>query len=63
MELDPSVIWRSAGFLAHGLLLSALLVAVGAAGGTALGGILAAARLSGIRILAIPAAAYVTLMR
>ncbi len=63
MGLDPAVIWQSAGFLAHGLLLSALLVAVGVGGGLAAGAVLAFARLSGLRILAIPAAAYVTVMR
>ncbi len=63
MELDPTIIWRSAGFLLHGLLLSALLVAVGAVGGLLGGAGLALARLSGWRLLAIPAACYVTLMR
>ncbi len=63
MELDPAIIWHSAGFLAHGLALSALLVAVGAAGGLLGGGVLALARLSGVRLLAYPAAAYVTVMR
>ncbi len=62
MELDPWVIWQSAGFLAHGLLLSALLVAVGAAGGALLGGVLAAARAT-VWPVALLAAAYVTVMR
>ena len=63
MDLDFAIIGQSAGFLLHGLLLSLLLVAVGAAGGLAGGAALAVARLSGVRVLAIPAAAYVTLMR
>ncbi len=63
MGLDPAVIWQSAGFLAHGLLLSALLVAAGVAGGTLFGSVLAGARLFGPWPVAALAAAYVTVMR
>ncbi len=62
MDLDPGVIWQNAGFLAHGLLLSALLVAVGAGGGALLGGGLALAR-AGAWPVALAASAYVTVMR
>jgi glutamate/aspartate transport system permease protein len=63
MDLDPSIIWRNAGFIAHGMMLSALLVIVGSLGGTLLGGVLALGRMSRAKVLALPAAAYVTLMR
>jgi len=63
MQFDWNIIVSSAGFLANGLALSALLVAVGTAGGLLLGGGLALMRLSSRRILSAPAAAYVTVMR
>lgn len=63
MQFDWNVIVSSAGFLANGLALSALLVAVGTAGGLLLGSGLALMRLSSRRILSAPATAYVTMMR
>lgn len=61
--MDWSVIWNSRGFLVDGLGMSALLVATGAAGGLILGAGLALLRMSRLRALALPAAAYVSVMR
>lgn len=63
MGFDWHIIWNSAGFLFHGLLLSFLLVAVGSAGGMLLGAGLALLRLSRHRLIAMPAAAYVSAVR
>ena len=62
-NFDWGVIARSWPFLAEGMALSALLVAVATAGGLALGFALALMRLSNRPLIAAPAAAYVTLMR
>lgn len=60
---DWSVIARSWSFLAEGMALSALLVLVATVGGLVLGFGLALMRISSHRVLAAPAAAYVTVMR
>jgi glutamate/aspartate transport system permease protein len=60
---DWSVIARSWPFLAEGMALSALLVAVATAGGLVLGLALALMRLSDRAFIAAPAIGYVTLMR
>jgi glutamate/aspartate transport system permease protein len=62
-SFDWSVIARSWPFLAEGMALSALLVAVATAGGLVLGFGLALMRLSSRPLLAAPAAGYVTLIR
>ncbi|MDQ6638700.1 MAG: amino acid ABC transporter permease [Pseudomonadota bacterium] len=62
-DFDWSVIARSWPFLAEGMALSALLVAVATAGGLAFGFGLALMRRSDHAFIAAPAAAYVTVMR
>jgi glutamate/aspartate transport system permease protein len=62
-NFDWGVIARSWPFLAEGMALSALLVAVATAGGLVLGFGLALMRLSSRPLIAAPAAGYVTLMR
>ena len=62
-NFDWDVIARSWPFLAEGMALSALLVAVATAGGLVLGFALALMRLSSRPSIAVPAAGYVTLMR
>jgi glutamate/aspartate transport system permease protein len=62
-DFDWGVIARSWGFLAEGMALSALLVLVATVGGLVLGFGLALMRLSPNRLIATPAAAYVTVMR
>ena len=62
-NFDWGVIARSWPFLAEGMALSALLVAVATAGGLVLGFGLALMRLSSRPLLAAPAMGYVTLMR
>lgn len=62
-DFDWGVIARSWSFLAEGMALSALLVLVATVGGLVLGFVLALMRLSSHRIIAAPAAAYVTVMR
>ena len=62
-NFDWDVIARSWPFLAEGMALSALLVAVATAGGLVLGFALALMRLSSRPFVAAPAAGYVTLMR
>jgi glutamate/aspartate transport system permease protein len=62
-NFDWGVIARSWPFLAEGMALSALLVAVATAGGLVLGFALALMRLSDRPLIAAPAAGYVTLMR
>jgi glutamate/aspartate transport system permease protein len=62
-NFDWGVIARSWPFLAEGMALSALLVAVATAGGLVLGFALALMRLSNRPLIAAPAAGYVTLMR
>jgi glutamate/aspartate transport system permease protein len=63
IDFDWGVIARSWPFLAEGMALSALLVAVATAGGLVLGFGLALMRLSDRPLIAAPAAGYVTLMR
>jgi glutamate/aspartate transport system permease protein len=62
-NFDWNVIARSWPFLAEGMALSALLVAVATAGGLVIGFALALMRLSSRPLIAAPAAGYVTLMR
>jgi glutamate/aspartate transport system permease protein len=62
-NFDWTVIVRSWSFLAEGMALSALLVLVATLGGLVLGFGLALMRLSPSRLIAGPAAAYVTVMR
>ncbi len=62
-DFDWSIIWREAPFLAQGMALSLLLVAVATVGGLVLGLGLALMRLSSRSWLAAPAAGYVTIMR
>ena len=62
-DFDWSVIGRSWPFLAEGMALSALLVAVATAGGLVLGFGLALMRRSRHALVAAPATAYVTVMR
>ncbi|MGO4670144.1 amino acid ABC transporter permease [Bosea sp. 2YAB26] len=62
-DFDWGVIARSWSFLAEGMALSALLVLVATVGGLVLGFGLALMRLSTHRFIAVPAAAYVTVMR
>jgi glutamate/aspartate transport system permease protein len=61
--MDYSIVWANAGFLANGMVLSALLVVAGTAGGLLFGGGLAAMRLSRLWAVRLPAAAYVAVMR
>ena len=61
--MDWGVIWNSRVFLAQGLAMSGLLVLVGAMGGLVLGAGLALLRMSRFRVIALPAAAYVAVMR
>jgi glutamate/aspartate transport system permease protein len=63
MGLDVAAIIGSAALLGQGLLLSLLLVLAGSVGGGILGMGLALMRNARSRMLAIPAAAYVTVMR
>jgi glutamate/aspartate transport system permease protein len=63
MGFALSTITNSAGLLGQGLLLSLLLVLAGSAGGGLLGMGLALMRNARSRALALPAAAYVTVMR
>jgi glutamate/aspartate transport system permease protein len=62
-DFDWSILWREAPFLAQGMALSLLLVAVATVGGLVLGIGLALMRLSSRAWLAAPAAGYVTIMR
>jgi glutamate/aspartate transport system permease protein len=62
-QFDWGVIASSWSFLAEGMALSALLVLVATIGGLVLGFGLALMRLSRNRLIASPAAAYVTVMR
>jgi glutamate/aspartate transport system permease protein len=62
-DFDWGVIARSSGFLAEGMALSALLVLVATLGGLVVGFGLALMRLSTHRLISVPAAAYVTVMR
>ena len=62
-DFDWGVIARSWPFLAEGMALSALLVAVATAGGLVLGFGLALMRRSRHALIAAPATAYVTVMR
>jgi len=62
-DFDWSIVWREVPFLAQGMALSLLLVAVATAGGLVLGVGLALMRLSSRLWLAAPAAGYVTIMR
>ncbi|HSC63960.1 MAG TPA: amino acid ABC transporter permease [Caldimonas sp.] len=62
-DFDWGVIARSWPFLAEGMALSALLVAVATAGGLVLGFGLALMRRSRHTLVAAPATAYVTVMR
>lgn len=63
-QFDFDVIARSWRYvLGTGLLLTVQLTVLALAGGLALGTLLALARLSGIKLLALAAAAYVNLMR
>ena len=62
-DFDWGVIARSYGFLAEGMALSALLVLVATLGGLVVGFGLALMRLSTHRLISVPAAAYVTVMR
>jgi len=62
-NFDWGIIAKSWGFLAEGMALSALLVLVATVGGLILGFGLALMRLSQNRLIAVPAAAYVTVMR
>jgi glutamate/aspartate transport system permease protein len=61
--MDYSIVWANAGFLANGMVLSALLVVAGTAGGLLFAGGLAAMRLSRLWAVRLPAAAYVAVMR
>ncbi|MGO4403353.1 amino acid ABC transporter permease [Bosea sp. RAF48] len=62
-DFDWGVIARSYGFLAEGMALSALLVLVATLGGLVVGFGLALMRLSKHRLISVPAASYVTVMR
>ena len=61
--MDWSIIWNARSLLAHGLAMSGLLVVTGAVGGVILGAGLALLRISPYRVLSLPAAAYVAVMR
>ncbi|HTS21247.1 MAG TPA: amino acid ABC transporter permease [Casimicrobiaceae bacterium] len=63
MQLDFSVIERSLPFLWSGFKYTVQLTAIAALGGIFFGTLLAMARLAKTRWLALPAAAYVNLMR
>ncbi|MBL8487596.1 MAG: amino acid ABC transporter permease [Rhodocyclaceae bacterium] len=60
---DWQVVWASLPYLAQGLGFTVQLTAVALAGGLVLGTLLALARISGPRPLALAAAAYVNIMR
>jgi glutamate/aspartate transport system permease protein len=60
---DWEVIWRSREVLWDGLMLSFKLFAIALAGGIFFGTLLALARLSRYRLLALPAAGFVNLIR
>lgn len=62
-ELEFEVIGRTWPYLLKGLQYTVQLTVVAALGGTALGTLLAMARLSSVRVLSNAAAAYVNLMR
>jgi glutamate/aspartate transport system permease protein len=62
-DLDPMVVVRALPWLAEGLRYTLTLTLVAAAGGLALGTLLALARLSSGRVLSRLAGAYVNLMR
>jgi glutamate/aspartate transport system permease protein len=62
-DLDFDVIGRALPYLAHGMQYTVQLTLVAAAGGIVFGTLLAMARLSSIKPLALAAAAYVNLMR
>lgn len=62
-DFDFNVIWNALPFLMEGLALSLWLTFLAIIGGIVLGTLLALARLSGIRPLAIVAATYVNLLR
>ena len=62
-DFDFAVIVNNLPFLWQGLQLSLLLTFLAVLGGIALGTLLALARLSGIKPLALAAAAYVNLIR
>jgi glutamate/aspartate transport system permease protein len=63
MGFDLSAITGSADLLAQGMLLSLLLVVAGSVGGCVLGTGLALMRNARLRAVALPAAAYVTVLR
>lgn len=63
MGFDFAVIRSAASLLAHGLLLSFLLVLVGSLGGMLGGTVLALMRMARHPAISLPAAGYVTLMR
>jgi glutamate/aspartate transport system permease protein len=60
---DWEVIWRTKAYLWQGMLFSFNLTLLAMAGGIVLGTLLALMRLSSFRVLSIPAAAYVNLLR
>ena len=62
-DLDFEVIGRALPYLAHGLQYTVQLTLVAAIGGIVFGTLLALARLSAFKPLALAAAAYVNLMR
>ncbi|HEX4943809.1 MAG TPA: ABC transporter permease subunit [Usitatibacteraceae bacterium] len=62
-ELDWSVIWKYREVLRDGMLTSLKLFAIALAGGILFGTLLAMARLSHWKALAVPAAAFVNLIR
>ena len=59
----PDMILRNTPFLLHGLALTAALAVLAAAGGTALGGAIAALRHARVRVIAHILAGYVEVMR
>lgn len=61
--MDWSVIWKYRDLLAQGMAVSALLVAVGMVGGMLVGALLALARVSRFRTLALLAGGYVAVIR
>jgi glutamate/aspartate transport system permease protein len=61
--MDWSVIWKSRDLLGQGMALTGLLVLVGMVGGMLVGALLALARLSRFRVLALAAGTYVSVMR
>jgi glutamate/aspartate transport system permease protein len=60
---DPSVILRAGPFLLEGMAYTLTVSVVAMVGGILFGTLLALARLSPVRLLALPAAGYVNLMR